>query len=333
MHKGGAEPVPVVVLGLGDIGKQIAKGALASPELTLIGAVDTAPELRSASLADVLGVPGLELRVTPDLRSAIGKAATPVVLQATGSRLPDVMPQILECIRLGASVVSTCEELAFPFLKYPELADELSAAAERARVSVLGTGVNPGFALDRLVVTLGQVCGRVRSVRASRTVDARLRRGALQRKVGAGLTEEEFAALVEQDRIGHVGLIESAALCAVGLDLECDDYEEETVAVIAEEDIEGGVLRVPKGRVAGMSQVASGLIDGREVVRLELTIALGVEDAADRVVIDAEPPIHLEIKGGIAGDLATANTVLNAAPRVGAAEPGLLTVLELPCGR
>lgn len=333
MAKAPAAPVPVVVMGLGFIGQEVARAAAASPELRLVGAVDNNPALLGKKLGEVLGDPGIGLKIVGDLGSAVGRNHGAVLLHATGSRLPQVMDQLIEAIKLGMSVVSTCEELAFPYLKYPELAEKLDRAAARAGVSVLGTGVNPGFVLDRLVATAAQVCGPVRHVTASRVVDARTRREALQRKIGAGLAEDEFEALVDKEQIGHVGLIESAALCALGVGLDCDDYEEEIVPVIAEEDITGGAFPVRRGRVAGIHQTAVALEDGQERVRLELTIAMGADAPGDRIVIEADPKVELEIKGGVDGDRATANLLVNAAPRVTAAEPGLLTVLELPAGR
>lgn len=326
-------PVPVVVMGLGFIGQEVARAALLSPEVSLVGAMDVSPGLAGKKLADVLGVAAPPIRVVNELGAALGKNKRAVVLQATGSRLPQVAEQVFEVLKRGVSVVSTCEELSFPYLKYPELADKLDRAAMRAGVSVLGTGVNPGFVLDRLVAVAGQACGPVQRVQAERVVDARTRREALQRKVGAGLSEEEFHALVEKDQLGHVGLLESAAMAALGLGIDCDDFEEEILPVIAEEDIHGGAFVVKKGRVAGIYQVAVGNSDGKERVRLSLTIALGAGPVGDRVILDAEPRVELEIKGGYAGDRATANLVVNAAPRVFSAEPGLLTALELPAGR
>jgi 4-hydroxy-tetrahydrodipicolinate reductase len=326
-------PVPVVVMGLGFIGQEIARAALASSEVELIGAVDTSPQLAGRLLGELLGQPTGKLKVADSLERALGRRRGAVLLHATGSRLPQVMDQLLEALALGVPVVSTCEELAFPFLKHPELANKLDKAAQKAGVAVLGTGVNPGFVMDRLVATAGQACGPVRKVSVSRVVDARTRREALQRKVGAGLTEDEFFALVDKDQLGHVGLVESAALCALGLGLDCDDYEEEVAPVIAEEDITGGAFPVRKGRVAGIFQSVVGLDEEQERVRLELTIAVGADDPKDRIVIDAEPKLTLEIAGGVAGDRATANTLVNAAPRLTAAEAGLLTVLELPAGR
>lgn len=329
----GSGRVPVVVMGLGAIGQEIARAALSSDEVELIGAVDSSPTLAGRTLADVLGQATGTMKVQSSISAAVGRRKGVVLLHATGSRLPQVKDQLLEAMSHGMHVVSTCEELAFPWFNHAEIAEKLEAAAKRANVSIIGTGVNPGFVLDRLAATAGQVCGQVRHAKISRTVDARTRREALQRKVGAGLSEEAFFSLVDQGRIGHVGLVESAALCALGLGLDCDDYEEELTPVFATEDITGGAFVVKKGQVAGMHQVAVALEDGQERVRLELTIALGADEPQDVIELEAEPKLKLVIPGGIPGDRATANLVVNAAPRMTASQAGLLTVLELPAGR
>jgi 4-hydroxy-tetrahydrodipicolinate reductase len=325
--------VPVVVMGLGVIGREVALAALSCDEVDFLGAVDSNPTFEKRKLSELLGVetaPGVVRASLEDL-GRIPKGS--VLLHCTGSSLSEVSSQLLEAIAAKMNVVSTCEELSFPFLKYPELADRLDRAAMKNHVSVLGTGVNPGFVLDRLVATLGQVCGVVRRVKASRVVDARTRREALQRKIGAGLSEEEFMNRVDAHSVGHVGLIESCALASLGVGMNCDDFEEEIVPVIAEEDIEGGAFLVKRGQVAGMSQTAVGFEEGQERIRLDLTIAVGAEDVGDRIEIDSDLKLKMEIAGGIAGDRATANVVVNAAARVSAAEAGLLTVLELPAGR
>lgn len=326
-------PVPVIVMGLGYIGQEIARAALRSEEVELIGAVDKSPSIAGHKISEVLGVPAGTFKVHSSLASAVQRRRGVVLLHATGSKLPQVKDQVLEAISHGMHVVSTCEELSFPWFNHSDLAQQIDVAAQRGNVSIVGTGVNPGFVLDRLVATLGQVCGEVRHVKAVRIVDARTRREALQRKVGAGLTEAQFFELVEQDGLGHVGLVESAALAALGLGLDCDDFEEELTPLFADEDISGGAFLVKKGRVAGIYQTAVGLCEGRELVRLELTIAVGAEPAGDTIELDADPMIKLVLPGGIAGDRATANLVINAAPRVTAAGRGLLTVLELPAGR
>jgi 4-hydroxy-tetrahydrodipicolinate reductase len=195
-------------------------------------------------------------------------------------------------------------------------------------VAVVGTGVNPGFSLDRLPAFLAQVAGEVRHVRGLRVVDLLRRRDALRRKVGVGLSEEAFHAAEEQGTVGHVGLAESAALAAAGCGLEVDEVEEELSPLLAEEDANG----VKKGQVAGVQQVARAFHEGREVARLELIVALGVDHPRDEVELDADPPLRAVIPGGVPGEAATVNAVIHAALAV-TERRGLITVLDLPAGR
>jgi 4-hydroxy-tetrahydrodipicolinate reductase len=280
----------------------------------------------------VLGESAPEVTVARRLRDVAASARGGVVLQATQSRFEEVLPDLEEAVRAGLHVVSTCEELAWPWLGHAAEAGALDRLCHESNVAVLGTGVNPGFVLDRLPATLASITGPVRHLRGVRVVDASRRRAALQRKVGAGLSEQEFHRAVERGEIGHVGLAESAAMVAeacIGL----DDYEvdEEIVPLLAEEDAEGAV-RVRRGEVAGLRHQARVFTEGREVVRLELTIAVGVRDPRDEVVLDADPPVRLVVPGGIAGDAATAHAVVNAVPALVELR-GLVSVLDLPAGR
>jgi 2,4-diaminopentanoate dehydrogenase len=323
--------IPVVLVGLGEIGRAIARAALARPDLRVVGAIDIDPAKAGRPLAEVLGAAAPDLLVAPDPRAAYAAAKGGVALLATGSRFEAVLPEIERAVRAGLSVISTCEELAYPFLRYEEAANALDELAEEKNVAVLGTGVNPGFVLDRLPALLGQMTGPVRHLRGVRVVDAARRRPALLRKIGAGLTEDAFDAADERGEVGHVGLAESAALAAVGLGLSVDEVEEELAPLVAEEDWDGPV-QVRKGQVAGVSQVARVFADEREVVRLELTIQIGADDPRDELELDADPAVRVIVPGGIAGDLATAAAVVNAVPAV-AELRGLVTVLDLPAGR
>jgi 4-hydroxy-tetrahydrodipicolinate reductase len=323
--------IPVVLVGLGEIGQAIARLALARPDLQVVAAVDAAPDKAGRSLADVIGAPAPELIVAPDSRAAFAGARGGVVLLATGSRFEDVRADVERAVKAGLSVVSTCEELAYPFLQHEEAAAALDRLAEDRNVAVLGTGVNPGFVLDRLPALLGQVTGPVRHLRGVRVVDAARRRTALLKKIGAGLGEDAFHEAAERGDVGHVGLVESAALAAAGLGLPVDEVDDEVAPLIAEEDWNGPVP-VRRGQVAGVSQVARVFADEREVVRLELTISVGAEDPRDELELDADPPVRLLVPGGLDGDLATAAAVVNAVSAVTELR-GLVTVLDLPAGR
>jgi len=321
--------IPVVVAGLGHVGRAIAKAVLSSPDLRLVGAVD--PASAGKSLGDVLGQAGAPLVVAADPTRAFASAKGGVLLQATSSFLGEVLPQVEQAVKAGLSVASTCEELAYPWLAHEEDADALDALCERHDVAVVATGVNPGFALDRLPALLSQATGPVRHLDAVRVVDLSPRREALHRKTGVGLSPEQFHKALEADELGHVGLAESAALAALGSGLELDEVEDDVEPVLAARDLPGPAA-VAKGRVAGVKQVARGWADGREVVRLELVLAVGAEDPRDEVRIDADPPLHLVVQGGIPGEAATAWAMVHAARALPMLR-GLVTILDLPSGR
>jgi 4-hydroxy-tetrahydrodipicolinate reductase len=239
------------------------------------------------------------------------------------------MDQLERALQAGLNVVSSCEELAFPWLRHPELADRIEALADKAEVAVLGCGVNPGFVLDRLVCTLGAACGKISRVTCARVVDVAERREQLQRRVGVGLTREQFEQGIDAGKIGHVGLSESAALISAGLGLGCDEFDETAEPAMALDGRPG----VPAGHAAGVHQQARGFADGKEVITLSLTIAHGAPQPHDEIRIAGDPPVHFRSPDGVHGDRATAWAMVNVAPAVATADPGLMTVLDLPAGR
>ena len=323
-----ATGIPVVVAGLGEIGRAIVRAVLSSADLTLVGVVD--PALATQKVDAIVGIPtGLE--VDADLSRSLRVAGGGVLLLATSSRFLEVLPTIEQAVRAGLSVVSTCEELAYPWLAHEEEADALDALCERNDVAVIGAGVNPGLALDRLPALLSQGTGAVRRLEARRVVDLLSRREALWRKAGVGLTPVEFQRAVEVEAIGHVGLAESATLAALGCGLDLDELEEEAEPVLASRDLPGPVP-VRKGGIAGIRQVARGWQEGREVVRLEVVLAAGAEDPRDEVRIESDPPLRLVIPGGFPGEASTAWSVVHAAAAIPLLQ-GLVTVLDLPPGR
>jgi len=327
-------PLPVAVLGLGFIGRRIAEAALASPELSLVGAADRRGPSGRAGRPLSEFVPGApaKMKVDDDLARLLPLLRGGVLLHTAGSRLADVLPAIQLAARAGVHVVSTCEELAFPWLRFEEQADALDDLAKRSKICVLGTGANPGFVLDRLVATAGAACGSVQSVRAGRVVDLVKCRESVRVRAGLGLSEDEVERRFESGEAGHIGLAESAALCALGLGLDFEEYEEELEPLVAEEDLAGPVP-VKKGQVAGIRQRVRGFHEDRQTVELELTLVADAEDPHDFIRLEADPKVELRVAGGYASDAATVWSVINAAPRVCAAEHGLLTVLELPAGR
>jgi 2,4-diaminopentanoate dehydrogenase len=319
----------VVCYGLGPIGLSIARLAT-SRGIAIVGAVDADPEKIGHDLGELLGGAPLGVVVSGDAAGTLAAARPDVVLHATSSALEMIAGQLTSIASAGANIVSTCEELAYPWTAHPALAADLDAAARREGVTILGTGVNPGYAMDALPLMLTAPCAAVRGVRVLRVVDAARRRGPLQRKVGAGLTPEEFAAKARAGEVRHVGLPESLHMLATRLGWRLDRSEDTIGAVLADQAIATEVVRVAPGQVAGVRQVARGFIGEREVLSLELRMYLGATDPQDTVEIDGDPPVRMTIAGGLHGDVATAAIVVNAVPNTIAAAPGLASMADIP---
>jgi hypothetical protein len=316
-------PIAVAQYGIGPIGAEIARLLLKKPWVKLVSAIDIDPQKIGKDLGEVIGL-GREVgvTVTADLQ---GKPE--VVCHSTGSRLRDVSGQLKDLLESGCHVVSTCEELSFPL--DATIREELQQTARTHNVTLLGTGVNPGFVMDKLPLTITSVCQDVSEVQIIRIQNASTRREPLQRKVGAGMSTGEFRAAVESGKIKHMGLRESLMLVGNGLGVEFESVSEEVIEpIVAERRIVTQYLEVAPGQVAGVHQTISG--KGKINVSLELRMYVGAEDvAADRVIIKGVPDVELTIKDGVHGDRATAAMVVNSIPRVVSARPGVLTMDDI----
>jgi 4-hydroxy-tetrahydrodipicolinate reductase len=298
----------VALVGLGPIGVEIGR-ALVGRGVTLSAAAD--PAFAGRALSEIVeGAP--QVSVDSSLAQAVARGVEAVVL-ATGSRFPSVVPELEAAIAARVHLVSTCEELAAPGPNGDEWR-RLDAAARAAGVTLLGSGVNPGFVMDRLVLQLAGACVRVERVTVTRVVDAARRRGPLRKKVGEGLTPEEFADGVRARKLGHVGLAQSAELIARGLGWLLGEYRESIEPVIVD------------GRCLGLHQIGRGA-DGK--ITLDLTMAVGAADPHDAIRIDGDPPIDLRIANGTHGDRGTVGTIVNAVARLARAPRGLVTVADV----
>jgi 4-hydroxy-tetrahydrodipicolinate reductase len=318
-------------MGLGPVGRCIARAASQHGELELHAAIDRDPSLAGRRLDELVPEAVGDLTVTRDVQNALADLRGGLLLHATGSRLPEIAPEILSAVEARVSVVSSCPDLVYPWHAHPETARAIDRAASDARVAVLATGVNPGFVLDRLLVAAAAASGNIRTVRAVRSVDISKRRQPLLQKAGVGLSNGEFRERAASGSVGHVGLSQSAALVAAGLGLGWDTFDEGIEPVVVDRPL-AGPIAIRAGAVAGYRQRAEALESGRCRVRLELTYAVGAPDR-DTISIEADPPVELVIEGGLSGDLATAWSVVNAAPALWSARPGLRSVLDLPAAR
>jgi 4-hydroxy-tetrahydrodipicolinate reductase len=226
--------------------------------------------------------------------------------------------------------VSTTEELAYPAKAHAALARRIDAAARRGRVAVLGTGVNPGFVMDALPIALTAVSADVTAIEVDRVQDARTRRVPFQRRIGVGLTPDEFAARVRSGEVRHVGFAESLAMIADAVGWKLDRVTDQIKPKIADRHMTSGEIVVEPGAVSGLVQEGVGYRKGRALVTLRMEAHVGAPESYDEVRIAGTPPIVVRVPGGIPGDAATAAIVLNSVPRILQAPPGLRTMRDMP---
>jgi len=331
------EKVRTIHVGLGPIGLQIVRAGLERGVAQPVAAADVAPGLIGRPLAEIVSNAAAgDFLVSDSLGEAIAAAeragGADVLVLATGSKIPAIMGQLLAAVGAKLNVVSTSEELTYPWLRHPDKATELDREARRRGVTVVGTGINPGFLLDLLPLVLCRPCQVIRSVTAKRIVNVSLRRPQLQKKVGSGMSPEEYRGLADQEAVGHVGLGESAALLAAGLGWGYESIEESIEPVIADVPCGTEHFAIAPGQVMGSHQEARIVTEHGKLIELICRMTHGEPDPRDEVMIDGEPSVHMRIEGGIFGDTATAGCTVNILKQVVTAGPGLLTVKDLPVG-
>ena len=327
------EKIKVIIFGCGVMGRQVARILLDKESFEVVGAIDIDPELVGWDLGDILGIrKKINIKIEKEPEVLFSKVKADAVVHTTTSYLEIVLPQITKCLNARLNVVSTCEELSYPWRRHPEIAKNIDKLAKEKGVTAVGTGINPGYLMDTLPLILTAPSLEVKSVRVTRMMNSAKRRIPFQEKVGTGLTQEEFRERIEDKSItGHVGLLESLYMIADGLGWELDGaIELPPEPVVDEEEIETGLGAVKPGNVIGLTSVAYGQMKSKEVIRLEFCANAAVDEEYDEIIIEGEPKIHQKIIGGVHGDIGTVAVTINTIPRAIQAPAGLLLMKDLP---
>jgi hypothetical protein len=323
--------IKVMHFGLGPIGAAILRQVAVRPGFKIVGAVDIDPAKVGRDVGDVVGLSKrVGAKVSSEAAKALKAAKPDVVMLCTSSSIKTILPLIETILKAKIPIVSTTEELSYPGYTHIRQARLIHAMAKKAKVAVLGTGVNPGFAMDALPIALSAVCERVDRVVVQRVQDARIRRLPFQQKIGAGLTTEQFQKKVDDGSVRHVGLTESIAMIADAMGWTLDRITDQIQPKLATVTISSEYLAVDPGYVAGIIQDGIGYRRGEAVIKLHMEAYLGAPETFDSVDIEGSPNLSMKINGGIHGDVATASIAVNSIPKVLQASPGLHTMRDLP---
>ncbi|MEE8304923.1 MAG: dihydrodipicolinate reductase [Candidatus Tectomicrobia bacterium] len=320
----------VVQIGLGLIGIAITRLLVQKPGWQIVAAIDTDPAKQGRDLGTIAGLSqDLGICVSNQL-SELRQHDIDIALLTTVSTFPDVLPTLKALVQLGINVVASTEELFFPYYRYPDQARTLDSLAKQHGVSILGTGINPGFITDTLILLLTGVCQQVTRIAVTRVVNASDCRPSLHKQIGVGLTQKTFAEAAAQHCVGVVGLTDSVAFLAHVLQWQMDEVKERFVPVIAATPTHFAQGQIDAGQVCGVRHLVKGISHGKEVISLDLRLYLGAENTRDTIYIEGTPTLESTIKSTDMGDIAAAGFIVNMSPLVRQARPGLLTMADLP---
>ncbi len=334
-----SEPFRILQIGFGTIGRTIAKAIIERSTLELVGLVDVNPDLQGMIVEEILGLETKSrTEIGDDLQKTIemsGESPIDVAVVATVSSLEKVAPTISTCLENEMDVISICEELSYPFDRHPQLTRDLDELAKKKEKTVLGTGINPGYLMDLLPITLSAPTQSVDSIIVTRVINSSHRRASFQKKIGTGMSQEEFRKSIDEGVItGHVGLDESIRMVGDALNLGLDHVEELPVEpVLAEKETTTPFVTVREGDVLGLKSRAVGKKGVKTLVTLDFFAYAEASPEYDEVRITGHPDLVQRVEGGVHGDLGTVAMVVNMIPLVADAQAGLKTMKDLPTPR
>ena len=323
--------INVLQIGFGPLGVQIAKYISKKKSVRTVAVVDIDPSFHQKTLKDFDNDLSDSVKIANSIDEAIGDLTNPpdIAIITTVSSLERLIPQVEEVAKYGIPVISTCEELSYPWETQPLASKKLDKICKENNIACLGTGVNPGFLMDYLPSVMTSVCKDVEQITVERIQDATPRRIPFQRKIGAGLNIEAFKAKEKEGTLRHVGLPESLHLLANSVGFKLDKVTEELEPVISEELIETEAMKIEKGNARGVEQIAYGYINGDCKIKMRFKAAIGEPKSFDRIYIKGTPSFSSEIDGGVNGDIATCAIAINSIKSVLKAQPGLHTMADI----
>lgn len=323
--------ITVLQIGLGPLGQQIGRYISEKESICTVAAVDIDKQLEGTDFGKLMNGESSNVLVENSVENAVQKlkAKPDVAIIATVSSVKKLESQIEEVAKQGIPIVSTCEELSFPWEENPESSKTIDAICKKHNIACLGTGVNPGFLMDYLPSVLSSVCKNIDSILVERIQDATPRRIPFQKKIGAGLDLNSFKAKEAEGTLRHVGLKESVYFLAESIGLHLDKVTEDLTPVVAENDLKTPSMEIQKGDARGVQQISHGYQNGTCKIEMHFKAAVGEPRSYDRITVKGVPSFTSEIDTGINGDIATCAITINAVKSILRAAPGLHTMATI----
>jgi len=329
--------IKVAVWGTGMMGQGLLGHILdRRRDARLVGAIVTNPAKEGMTVGELLGRE-CHVRMTTDFERVLAEEPE-VVCICTQSNLDEITSQVEPSVKAGANVLCIAEKLAYPWASDPEWAERFDALAKDHGVSILGTGVNPGFVLDALIVTWTSICLRIDKIEAQRINDLSPFGPTVMKGQGVGTTVEEFErGVADGSIVGHIGFPESIHLIAGALNWTIDEVVQTREPIITSVERSTPHVHVAPGDVCGCRHIGTGYSNGELKIELVHPQQIHPEaegvDTGDYIRIFGDPNVNMVNAPEIPGGKGTYASTGNYVPLIGAAPAGMLTVVDMPLPR
>ncbi len=326
----------VVLWGFGAMGQGIAKMIDLKDSIEIVGICDTNPQLQNKPIGEILTdfKHDADVLINKNIDEVLNQDVD-LVLVATDSFVKDTFSKIEKIVKKGINVISTAEEMAYPYANESDLATKIDNLALENGVTVLGTGINPGFVMDLLPIFMTASMERIEKIEITRINSLSPFGKTVMEEQGVGLSVEEFQNKINNNELaGHVGFKESVYMIADALDLKIEDFKQGMEPIITQVDRKSAYGEALKGSVAGINMTAEAIVEGKPFIIMNHPQQIepdaeGIE-TGDYVTIHGSPEIKLSIQPEIEGGIGTVALCVNSIPNVLKAEPGLKTMIDLP---
>jgi len=331
--KNAMKKIKVIQFGLGNMGSVMAKTVLEKKDLELVGAIVRNDKDNGKDISELIGLKKKTgIKTFTNIKEAIKKTKPDIMLHAAVSYVPEVWKQIKPAVESGINVITIAEEMGWPFVKYPKLCREMENAAKKHKVSILGSGINPGFAMDIMPLVISGICQNVKSIKVTRVIDFSPFGPAIQKNIGIGMSSIEFKKGIKERKLPlHIGLPESTYMLASGLKWNLDKVIETREAVIAKHNTKVlGYMTVKKGKVVGFNHRCFGFYKSKKLIILEELGRIDPHEHYKNTILIEGKPKLIETINVPPGNITTTSHAVNLIPLVVNAKPGLLSMLDIP---
>ena len=323
--------------GTGMMGQGLLGFILDRPrDIDLVGVVVTNPAKEGKTVGELLGRP-CDVTMTTDFEAVLALKPDVVCIN-TQSNLHEISSQVEPAVKAGADVICIAEKLAYPWASDPAWAERFDKLAKANDVSILGTGVNPGFILDALVVMWTSACLRVDRIEASRVNDLSPFGPTVMTGQGVGTTVEQFEkGVADGSIVGHIGFPESINLIARALGWTIDEIVETREPIVTTVERSTPHVHVAPGDVCGCRHIGKGYSKGELKIELihpqQIHPGMEGQETGDYIKIFGDPNVNMANQPEMPGGKGTYASTGNYIPLIGAAAAGMLTVVDMPLPR